>query len=192
MFNNKRCSFTRKSVSSAPVLSAYTITLGWQENSHHRHGDLALKYRLESSSRNFCNLKKNRMSQTSGQVTTYLSHTHTHAHTHTRAHTHTACISSADRRINPQMRASASESGLGDYKQSQERKLKLSCMICGWGECNMGKNVNALYMFGCNKCTIFNIFWSHMITIWDKQNFIYVLIHGISWHLTLEFKQKSH
>ncbi len=89
MFNNKRCSFTRKSVSSAPVLSAYTITLGWHENSHHRHGDLALKYRLESSSRNFCNLKKNRMSQTSGQVTTYLSHTHTHTHTHTRAHTHT-------------------------------------------------------------------------------------------------------
>lgn len=42
------------SLMSAPVLSAYTITLGWAENSLHRHNDLALKYRLLSSSRTFC------------------------------------------------------------------------------------------------------------------------------------------
>lgn len=45
---------TLMSVSSTPVLSAYSITLGWAENSHHRHDDLALKYRLWSSSRTVC------------------------------------------------------------------------------------------------------------------------------------------
>lgn len=49
----KSC-LTLMSVSSTPVLSAYSITLGWAENSHHRHDDLALKYRLLSSSRTFC------------------------------------------------------------------------------------------------------------------------------------------
>ncbi len=42
------------SVSSTPVLSAYSITLGWAENSHHRHDDLALKYMLLCSSRTVC------------------------------------------------------------------------------------------------------------------------------------------
>lgn len=45
---------TLMSVSSTPVLSAYSITLGWAENSHHLHDDLALKYRLWSSSRTVC------------------------------------------------------------------------------------------------------------------------------------------
>ena len=50
------------SESSAPVLSAYSITRGWAANSHHRHGDRALKYRFWSSSRIFWILTKSRPS----------------------------------------------------------------------------------------------------------------------------------
>lgn len=47
--------------------------------------------------------------------------------------------------------ASAQQTDLLTRKWKQEWKLKLSCRIYGWGECNMQTNFNALHVFCCSK-----------------------------------------
>lgn len=53
---------TLMSLNSTPVLSAYSITLGWAEKSHHLHKELALKWMLASSPWTFWMLQQNKTS----------------------------------------------------------------------------------------------------------------------------------